>query len=107
MLESYRALIGIRRGSAALSRGEFTLVASASPAVLAFVRSTSTERVLVVTNFATSVTSTTLDLKTVAVPVGGVTEMLFGAALTPVNAANASQYPVAVSGRTTLWLRLP
>jgi glycosidase len=51
LLSRYRALLRARKGSPALSRGDLTLVRS-DPGVLAFVRSTGREKVLVVHNLS-------------------------------------------------------
>jgi glycosidase len=106
MLESYRALIRLRKSSPALTRGDFLPVPSSAPELNAFLRSAPTERVLVVSSFATSTVSATLDLSQAAITTASVSEYLFGTAQSPVTSANRGAYPVSLPARGTVWLRL-
>ena len=101
MLETYRALIGVRRNSVALRRGAYLPVASPNAGVYAFVRHHAEQTVLVVINLNSSAASTTIDLgafgvaKTGAVPVS----LESGVSLPAVTVTNRAAYPVSLPAR--------
>lgn len=65
-----RRLIAVRQRQIALRRGGVAFLATGNPAVLAFVRHTSSQRVLVVANLSGSPAKATLEIGGSDVPVG-------------------------------------
>lgn len=98
LLETYRELIALRRGHVALRRGGYAEVPSSSQAVWAFVRQAETETLLVAINLAGAAQAMALDLSGFALPEGAspVRDIVSGASLAPLTAANLGAYPVTV-----------
>ncbi|MFM7133983.1 MAG: alpha-amylase family glycosyl hydrolase [Planctomycetota bacterium] len=101
LLETYRSLIAVRKGSPALRRGSYLPVSCPNAGVYAFVRHEATETVLVAINLNSSTTNTTLDLGAFTVPAAGTTPVSLenGTSLPPITSANRSAYPIALGAR--------
>jgi glycosidase len=67
LLAHYRELIRLRHGSEALAKGQLELVEAADPAVLAYLRRTPAETVLVAHNLGGREASVELPLRSAAV----------------------------------------
>jgi len=98
LLETYRELIALRHAHVALRRGGYAEVPSASPSVWSFVRQAETETLLVAINLASVPQVTTLDLSGFELPAGSseVRDIVSGASLAPLTAANLGAYPVTM-----------
>jgi hypothetical protein len=101
MLETYRALIAVRKNSIALRRGSYLPVTSPNGGVYAFVRHHASETVLVVINLNSSSTATTVNLSGFTVPKAGTvpTSLETGASLAAITPSNRASYPVSLSAR--------
>jgi hypothetical protein len=101
ILETYRSLIAVRKGSVALRRGSYHPVACPDGGVYAFVRHDPTEDVLVAINLNSGGVSTTLDLSGFRVPTAGTfpTSLENGSLFTAVTTANQSAYPISLPAR--------
>ncbi|MFM7232900.1 MAG: alpha-amylase family glycosyl hydrolase [bacterium] len=110
LLETYRALGALRRAHAALRRGRYDAVPAANPATWAFARTAPEETLLVAIHLAPTAATVNLDLSGFALPAGGsaVRDVVSGATLAAVTAANQSAYPVSMpaSGHRVLSVRL-
>lgn len=98
LLETYRELIALRHAHVALRRGGYAEVPGTSQAVWAFVRQAETETLLVAINLAGAAQAMTLDLSGFELPGGSspVRDVVSGAALAPLTAANLAAYPLTV-----------
>ncbi|NBP51858.1 MAG: hypothetical protein EBU70_11925, partial [Actinobacteria bacterium] len=101
VLETYRSLIAVRKGSVALRRGSYHPVTCTSNAVFAFVRHDPAETVLVAINLNSSTANANLDLSPFTIPSGGTAPVSLesGASLAPVTASNRSAYAVSIPAR--------
>ena len=101
LLETYRALIAVRRGSVALRRGSYIPVSCPNPGVYAFVRHEASESVLVAINLNSGSASTTLDLSGFTVPAAGTAPVNLenGAVLAAITPSNRAAYPVSLGAR--------
>ena len=101
VLETYRSLIAVRRGSVALRRGRYLPVACSSNSVFAFVRHDPAETVLVAINLNSGTTSATLDLSAFGVPAAGTVPVSLenGGSLAAVTAANKAAYGISIPAR--------
>jgi glycosidase len=106
LLETYRGLISVRKGSEALRRGTYRQVTASRPDAFAFLREAPTERVLVVTSFATVATQPTLDLASLGITSATAHERIFGTALPAVTPQNASAYPLPLAAHGAIWILL-
>ena len=106
MLETYKGLIGTRKGSPALEHGGYREVPTDRPDVFAFVREDPAERVLVVASFGHAATATNLDLASLGITSAIATERIFGSALPAVTAANAGAYGIALPAQGAIWILL-
>jgi glycosidase len=106
MLETYKGLIGTRKGSPALQHGGYREVPTDRTDVFAFVREDPAERVLVVASFGHAVTETNLDLASLGITSAIATERIFGGALPAVTAANAAAYGIALPASGAIWILL-
>ncbi len=102
ILETYRALIGVRKASIALRRGSYIPVASPHSGVFAFVRHEATQTVLVAINLESSTANTTLDLAAFTVAAAGATPVSLenGANLPAITTANKAAYPITLAARS-------
>ncbi len=107
LLETYRALITLRKDNVALRRGDYTTIPSSSARVWSFLRryapaqgGVAPDQTLVcLVNMHSQSVTTNLNLSSFQRPAGGaapVTDIVSGASLAPVTAANASGYPVTI-----------
>lgn len=98
LLETYRALIALRRGHLALRRGGYAEVPSSSQSVWAFVRQAEGETLLVAINLAGSAQAMALDLSGFELPAGDspVRDVTSGATLAPLTPANLGAYPLTL-----------
>jgi glycosidase len=98
LLETYRSLIALRRGHVALRRGGYAEVPNSSGAVWAFVRQADTETLLVAINLSGAAQSPALDLSAFELPHGtsNVRDVVSGASLAPLTAANLGAYPLSL-----------
>ncbi|MFM7261664.1 MAG: alpha-amylase family glycosyl hydrolase [bacterium] len=101
MLETYRALIAVRKNSVALRRGSYLPVTSPNSGIYAFVRHHADQTVLVVINLNSSTATTTIDLSGFTVPKTGTVPVNLqgGAALPSITPANRAAYPVSLGAR--------
>lgn len=101
MLETYRALISVRKNSVALRRGNYMPVSSPNTGIYAFVRHHADQTVLVVINLNSATTNTTIDLSGFGVAKAGVVPVNLqgGAALPAITPANRASYPVSLGAR--------
>lgn len=106
VLETYRALIRLRAGSAPLRRGSYRELTAARPEVWAFLREHQGQRVLVVFNFSDAAVATTVDLAAAGVTAATATDLIAGATLPSVTPATAAAWPVAVAPGTGRWIVL-
>jgi glycosidase len=108
ILETYRALIAVRKASPALRRGAYLPVAASTGSVYAFVRSDPAETVLVAINLNSSTANVTLDLSAFGVPTSGTVPVSLenGSTLPAITASNAVAYPVSMAARTWLISRV-
>ena len=102
ILETYRSLIAVRKGSVALRRGSYTPVTCPDAGVFAFVRSDPAETVLVAINLGSGSSSTTLDLSAFTVPAAGTSPVSLenGSTLPAVTTANKAAYPISLGARS-------
>lgn len=107
MLETYRALIAVRRNSIALRRGSYLPVASPNTGIYAFVRHHAEQTVLCVINLNSATTNTTIDLSGFGVPKTGTAPVSLesGATLPAITPANRAAYPVTLGARGWLIAR--
>ncbi|MBU2501042.1 alpha-glucosidase C-terminal domain-containing protein [bacterium] len=97
LLEAYRQLIAVRKGSVALRRGGYHPVAASDGGVWAFARAHDDQQVLVVINVTGGARSFRLDLGGFAIP-GGSTQpvdLLGGPAPAPLTDVNKGSYPLS------------
>lgn len=106
MLETYRALLALRKTVPALVHGDYREVVATAPELFAFVRTSGTSRVLVAYNFGDAAVSGTVALSALGVTSAKATELLFGTPLTEVTSANASAYPLGLAKNGALWIKL-
>ncbi len=101
ILESYRALIAVRKASIALRRGSYLPVVASDGGVFAFVRHETTQTVLVAINLNSSTTNATLNLSGFTVPASGTTPVSLesGGTLAAITTANKSSYPISIAAR--------
>lgn len=101
VLETYRALIAVRKASPALRRGSYLPVSCPNPAVFAFVRQDAAETVLLAINLDSATASTTLDLGSFGVPAGGAVPVSLetGASAASTTTANRGAYPITLPAR--------
>ncbi len=101
ILETYRALIAVRKASIALRRGSYLPVVASDGGVFAFVRYEATQTVLVAINLNSSTTNATLNLNAFTVPASGTTPVSLesGSTLAAITAANKSSYPITLAAR--------
>jgi len=106
LLETYRSLIALRRGHEALRRGGYAEVPATSGAVWAFVRQADAETLVVAINLSGSSQFLSLDFTGFEIPEGGtgVRDVVSGASLAPLTAANLSAWPVTLPAYS--WLVL-
>lgn len=103
LLETYRSLIAVRKGSVALKRGRYVPVTSPHAGVYACVRHADAahggpQGVLVVINLTGQNVSTSLDLSSMTVAGGSTTPVaLFGPGLPTITSANRASYPVSLA----------
>lgn len=100
LLETYRALIALRRTNPALTHGGYYRIPTSSNRIYAFVRQTQTQSVLVVVSCSTQSTNVTLDLSAFTIP-GGQTvpfNLWTGANAALMTTANRGAYPMTVAG---------
>jgi glycosidase len=104
VLETYRALVQLRKANPALRRGDYAAVPAAAPAVWAFQRrhapaSGPSQSLLVAVNLSGSTVNTTLNLAGFVLPAAGsapVSDLVSGAALTTITPANQAAYAVSI-----------
>ena len=101
VLETYRALIAVRKASVALRRGSYHPVTCPDGGVYAFVRHDPSEDVLVAINLNSGSTSTTLDLSGFQIPANGTVPVSLenASAFTTLTAANKAAYPITLPAR--------
>jgi len=99
LLEAYRALIALRRGSVALRRGGYAPVPTSEGSVWCFLREHTDQQVLVAINLAGGARAPVLDLSGFGVPPAGTTpvDLVTGASLPPLTPANQAAYPLALA----------
>ena len=101
LLETYKSLIAVRKGSVALRRGAYAPIACPNGGIYAFVRHDAAETVLVAINLNSAATTSTLDLSAFTVPATGATPISLenGASLPPISTTNKSAYPITIAAR--------
>jgi glycosidase len=93
LLSTYRTLIRLRGAHSALSRGDATVLDASDEAVLAVVRQSADETVLVMSNLGiTDALAPTVDLSPVASCVGGAATALYGGATVTAPAGDLAAY---------------
>lgn len=102
LLETYRTLGQLRRGHAALRHGRYDAIPNSSAATWAFARTAANEETLIVAiNLSGAGSSVNAGLDLSAFALSGtvpVRDVVSGATLTPLTAANQSNYVVNVPG---------
>ncbi|NBQ13474.1 MAG: DUF3459 domain-containing protein, partial [Proteobacteria bacterium] len=108
ILETYRALIAVRKASPALRRGAYLPVTASNGGIYAFVRSDPGETVLVAINLNSSTTNVTLDLSAFGVPASGTVPVSLenGATLPAITSSNSVAYPLGMAARSWLISRV-
>jgi glycosidase len=101
LLETYRALIAVRRNSVALRRGSYLPVPAANAGIYAFVRHHADETVLVAINLNSASTSSTIDLGSFGVAKASVVPVSLenGASLPSITPGNRAAYPITLGAR--------
>ncbi|NBX25938.1 MAG: hypothetical protein EBQ99_07815 [Planctomycetes bacterium] len=101
VLETYRSLIAVRKGSVALRRGAYLPITCPDAGVFAFLRHDPAEAVLVAINLNSGSTSTSLDLSGFTVPSAGTLPVSLenGAMFQAITGSNQSAYPITLPGR--------
>ena len=103
LLETYRALIGVRKNSVAIKKGTYTAFSAGSAGLYACLRHADAahggpQGVLVLINMSGASVSTSVNLSGVAVGNGSTTPVsLFGPALPTITDANKGAYPVTLA----------
>jgi len=102
ILETYRALIAVRKNSTALRGGSYTPVTCDNTGVYAFVRSDATQTVMVAINLNSSSITATLNLSAFTLPTAGTipTSLEIAQTLTAVTNANKAAYPIQLAARS-------
>lgn len=108
LLETYRDLIVVRRGSIALRRGDYTAVNSSSSRVWSFVRHHPDQQVIVAINLRGSTVSTTLDLSAFEIPGGSTAavDLLTGNSYPELRDTNKAAYPLSLPRYGTVILEV-
>lgn len=100
LLEHYRALSALRHAHPGLRGGEFANVPSSASSVWSFVKLAASETLLVAIQLGASGTTANLDLSgfDLVTPSSPVTDVVSGASLAALTAANRAAYPVTLTG---------
>jgi alpha-amylase len=103
VLETYRTLGALRSANVALRRGQYAAVPAASSAVWSFLRrhddpAGPDQSLVVAINLSGSSVTTNLNFSGLELPPGGTTvsDLVSGAVLTPITAANRAAYSVTI-----------
>lgn len=100
LLEHYRTLSALRRAHPGLRSGTFSNVPASAGSVWSFVKQADGETLLVAIQLGSSGATVNVDLSgfDLVAPSTPVTDVVSGASLAPLTAANRAAYPVTVTG---------
>jgi len=108
LLNTYKKLISIRKGSTAMLTGTYEPIVANNDNCTAFVRRSGSSAVLVVTNFSGTAQTFTVDLSGYTVPGDkeGVKDLISGMTETALTTSNKPAYPVTLSAHGYVYLTM-